>query len=95
MLTGEPGGAGGSLVLQGGAGVVIVSSDAELIETYMIGMSKPIDPMDSQTAPYVEMGIGAISRDYEPSIELLAKTRALFVNPETVVSISLGLGVNF
>jgi hypothetical protein len=82
---------------QGAAGVVIISSNAEMV-TYPVvpnAIGIPVEMMKSQAAPYVELGFGALSREGKPSAELVLKVHAIFVSPKTTIFVSLDFGLNF
>jgi hypothetical protein len=97
LMTGQPAAGRVNLFGQGAAGVVIISSNAEIVSYPVVPnpIGIPVEMMKSQAAPHVELGLGALSREGKPSIELVVKAHAIFVNPKTTIFVSLNFGLNF
>ena len=97
LMTGQPAAGRVRLFGQGAAGVVIFSSNAEIVSYPVVPnpIGIPVEMMKSQAAPHVELGLGALSREGKPSAELVVKAHAIFVNPKTTIFVSLDFGLNF
>lgn len=88
---------GASFIWYGGSGLVIISSDAELF-SYVPGYPKRtrLDLVDSRAAPYIQMGISALSAGNRGLRgELSAGARLLFVKPELTGVVTMELGITF
>ena len=85
------------LFLQGGAGVTVVSSDAEIIVYPVVPdpIGIPHEIMGSQTVSYVEIGVGFHLPVKKLLGEFLISSKTVFADPETAFSISYTIGVNF
>jgi hypothetical protein len=85
------------LFFQGGAGVAAVSSDAEIIVYPVVpdAIGIPREIIGSQTAPYFEIG-GGIPVPFKELIgEFMIMSRTVFTDPETAISTSFSVGLNF
>jgi hypothetical protein len=92
-----PDAARGRLFWQGGVGIAVVTSNAEIMVEPVVphAISHPVDIMGSQAAPYVESGLGVISRGSRPGLEASVMARSLFVDPKVTALLSVQLGLSF
>lgn len=97
VTTGRSESGGVRLFGQGGAGVTVVSSDAEIVSYPVVPdpPGSPLEIMGSQTAAYVQAGVGIGAPAGSISGELSVLGRAIFADPETMYSISFLFGVQF
>lgn len=91
LMTARPEGRGIRFFYHLGGGLAVVSSDVQILSYPVVPnpTASPVEVMGSQTAPYLDFGLGTISGDF---FELALTSRVLFAEPSTAVTFGISLG---